>query len=409
MKNRSILFTINLIFIISFTLVSLSLFTLYNISQKKSKHILQKRAYDISKLFVHECRHNGFSNELIKEIETLGFKVQMKPEVIDTLLSDKNLKKLKTFKKKREKFEHYELNERLLIYINTPLTRAIIEDTTELYTPKIVTMSVYVFIVFVFGFLYLIIIQKLKPIKELKDKIKNLGEEEFDIEPNTTSTDEISQLSHEFYKSAQKLKQLKEARNIFIRNIMHELKTPITKGKFLLELPKNELNDEKMEKVFNRLESLINEFATIEELIGTKKLLNKKEYLFDELLENSIDILMCEDDEVVREYESFKVLVDFNLFSIALKNLLDNGIKYSLDKKVIIQKEKEKLYFINISKPLNYPLENYFEPFFKGDENDSFGLGLYILKHILDAHGFDFGYEYKDNKNYFYIDFGKKL
>ena len=409
MKNRSILFTINLIFIISFTLVNLSLFTLYNISVKKSKHILQKRAYDISKLFVHECRHNGFSNELIKEIETLGFKVQTEPEIIDKLLNDKNLKKLKTYKKKRDKFEHYELNERLLIYINTPLTRAIIEDTTELYTAKTITISVYIFIIFVFGFLYLIIIQKLKPIKELKDKIKNLADEEFDIKPNTKSRDEISQLSNEFYKSAQKLKQLKEARNIFIRNIMHELKTPITKGKFLLELPKNKLNDEKMEKVFNRLESLINEFATIEELISTKKILNKKEYLFDELLENSIDILMCEDNEVIREYESFKVLADFNLFSIALKNLLDNGIKYSLDKKVIIQKEKEKLYFINISKPLNYPLENYFEPFFKGEENDSFGLGLYILKHILDAHGFDFGYENKDNKNYFYIDFGKTI
>jgi two-component system OmpR family sensor kinase len=389
--------------------MSLSFFVLYDISQKKSKHILQKRAYDISKLFVHECRYNGLSNELIQEIETLGFKVQIDKDVIDNVLKNQNLKKLKMYKKKREMFEHFELDERLLIYINTPLMRAILEDTTELHKYKTLTIIVYLFIVFVFIFLYLTIMQKLKPLKELKDKVKNLGDEEFDIEPNTTSADEISQLSHEFYKSAQKLKQLKEARNVFIRNIMHELKTPITKGKFLLELPKNKENEEKMQKVFYRLESLINEFATIEELIGTKKIVIKKEYLFDELLENAIDILMCDEDEVTREYESFKVPVDFHLFTIALKNLLDNGIKHSLDKKVMVQKEGTKIFFINSSQPLAYSLENYFEPFFKGEGEESFGLGLYILKHILDAHGFLFGYEYKDGKSYFFIDFGSVL
>ncbi len=81
-------------------------------------------------------------------------------------------------------------------------------------------------------------------------------------------------------KSAQKLKNIKESRNIFIRNIMHELKTPITKGKFLLQLEKSDENIEKLKMVFNRLESLINEFATIEELISQNRVLEKKELFF---------------------------------------------------------------------------------------------------------------------------------
>ena len=36
--------------------------------------------------------------------------------------------------------------------------------------------------------------------------------------------------------------------NVFIRNIMHELKTPITKGKIIVELPNSEENDEKLKK-----------------------------------------------------------------------------------------------------------------------------------------------------------------
>ena len=47
---------------------------------------------------------------------------------------------------------------------------------------------------------------------------------------------------------------------------MHELKTPITKGRFLTQLEQNPENNEKLKSVFNRLESLINEFASIEEL-----------------------------------------------------------------------------------------------------------------------------------------------
>ncbi len=133
----------------------------------------------------------------------------------------------------------------------------------------------YVYIILVFSLLFIAIVlvywvtfRKLKPLKVLKDKVKTLGDENFDFECyNTNAKDEVSLLAVEFKKSALKLKSLKEARNIFIRNIMHELKTPITKGKFLTQLEFNTENNEKLKSVFDRLESLINEFATIEELI----------------------------------------------------------------------------------------------------------------------------------------------
>ena len=83
------------------------------------------------------------------------------------------------------------------------------------------------------------------PLKILKDKVKTLGDENFDFECcNTDRKDEVSQLAMEFKKSVLKLKSLKESRNVFIRNIMHELKTPITKGKFLTQLERNDENNE---------------------------------------------------------------------------------------------------------------------------------------------------------------------
>ncbi len=99
--------------------------------------------------------------------------------------------------------------------------------------------------------LYINTLKKLLPLKELKDKVINFGDEKFDFElSNSSSKDEVTLLANEFKKSAQKLKNIKESRNIFIRNIMHELKTPITKGKFLLQLEKSDENIEKLKYGF---------------------------------------------------------------------------------------------------------------------------------------------------------------
>jgi two-component system OmpR family sensor kinase len=49
--------------------------------------------------------------------------------------------------------------------------------------------------------------------------------------------------------------------------------------------------------VFNRLESLINEFASIEELISSKNI-EKKSYFLEDLLDNAKDILMIDDNYV---------------------------------------------------------------------------------------------------------------
>ncbi len=207
----------------------------------------------------------------------------------------------------------------------------------------------------------------------------------------------------EFKKSALKLKSLKEARNIFIRNIMHELKTPITKGRFLTQLELNEQNNEKLKSVFNRLELLINEFASIEELISSNKNIEKKFYYLDDIIDNAKDILMVDDESVILDYENKKLEINFKLFSIAVKNLIDNAIKYSPSKEVVIKSKDEDIIFENSGKELKYPLENYFEPFFSNEDKqkDSFGLGLYIIHNILKANAYTLVYEYENGINRF--------
>lgn len=96
--------------------------------------------------------------------------------------------------------------------------------------------------------------------------------------------------------------------------------------------------------------------------------------------------------------------MDFELFALALKNLLDNAIKYgSKQPKVIV--DQEKIVIKNQGDRLPLKLEEYNKPFNKPYENsnDGLGLGLYIVNHIVQSHELKIEYNYKNAENIFTI------
>ena len=141
--------------------------------------------------------------------------------------------------------------------------------------------------------------------------------------------------------------------------------------------------------------------------MSSKEKLQKKEYFLEDIVDNSIDLLLCEEDEVKKEFGNIKIEVDFALFSIAVKNLLDNALKFSPDKTVRVVYRDQKIHFINKGEALKYNLHDYFEPFFKAEkavQNGSFGLGLYIVNYIVNAHGFRLNYSRENEENSFIIE-----
>ncbi|QFR49823.1 HAMP domain-containing histidine kinase [Sulfurimonas lithotrophica] len=410
MNKNSIIFSISITFIIALILILVSFFILYFASEKREQYFIQKNNFEATRVFLRAHKHRGFSQELADNLELMNFSVITDATRQKNILENKKTKYFKSPKRVRSRVlvKNMELDNSYYVYIKTPKGEYILKNHYERNIHQNIIILVFFAMFIMMTTLYITTLKKLKPLKTLKDKVQNFGDEEFDISCASDKKDEISLLANEFDRSAKKLKKLKESRNVFIRNIMHELKTPITKGKFLLELEQNEQNNKKMQKVFYRLESLINEFASIEELISAKKTLEKKEYFLDDIIDNAVDILMCDEQNVVKDFENIKINVDFKLFSIAIKNLLDNGIKYSTDKKILIKVQNKNIIFENFGDKLSYEIKRYYEPFFKGDDvksNQSFGLGLYIVKHILDAHNFNFEYKYSEGKNIFLISF----
>ena len=251
---------------------------------------------------------------------------------------------------------------------------------------------------------YVFVIRKLKPLRKLKRQIAKFAAGEIDEVQNVSSgNDEISEVAEAFYDAVCQIKNLNASRKMFLRNIMHELKTPITKGRLAAEMIEKSKNQERLVSVFIKLENLINEFAAVEQVTSSIALNNTKICRIDDVIDEALDIAMVDPGQVtISKLEDVNLNADFKLLAIAAKNMIDNALKYSPNKHVNITITRESIKFINEGERLSKELRHYVEPFTKGESaKKSFGLGLYIVENIIKAHKLTLSYEYKNGLNVF--------
>ena len=236
--------------------------------------------------------------------------------------------------------------------------------------------------------------------------MKKLSMGDFSISTKTKAKDEISEVANEFDNAIKQLRQLRESRNLFLRNIMHELKTPITKGKLITDMYEESERKHILIRVFQRLEYLLSEFSKIEELTSGKIILDKNIYPAYDLIEQAFDILLLEHHQIeIIDNFNLYLNVDFELFSIALKNLVDNAITYNTNGNPKIFIEKNFIQVSNKADKLKKDVEEYYKPFNHEyeDSSDGLGLGLYISNNIIKIHNFKLEYEYIDGYHNFII------
>jgi len=254
---------------------------------------------------------------------------------------------------------------------------------------------------------YIFLYKKIKPLNTLKDNISKFAQGNLDIRTNIKGKDEIADVANEFDYAIGRIKELTQSRNLFLRNIMHEFKTPITKGKLISDTLENSRKKEILQKAFYRLEYLLGEFGKIEELTSGKVKLKRYDFMIEELIAQAMDILLLDEDKIDLDLKEEVINVDFELFSIALKNLIDNSIKYNTNGKPKVIVTNKKLIIKNKASKLNKDISEYLKPFNREYESHAkgLGLGLYITNSIVKIHGFKMDYYYEDEYHYFIIEF----
>jgi two-component system OmpR family sensor kinase len=324
-----------------------------------------------------------------------------------SLITDKGtVIQIERFFKEKGKLKRYAVDTfrlKRIIIINNDRFKLILENKNK---PKFPLKRVLVFstVFLLIVLLYLWIMKSLLPLSTLKSQIQTFSKGDLDIECKSDKEDEIAEVANEFDHAVTMIRELLHSRQLFLRAIMHELKTPIAKGRLVSEMLDDEKNKVRMHSIFERLNLLIDEFAKIEKITSKNFDLTIKPYKMSDLLEASEDMLMIENPKrliTTKIEKDYSKDVDFELFTLVVKNLLDNGIKYSTDKHITVILDDNKLKIINKGEALKEPLENYFKPFHTSKQG--LGLGLYIVKSILDIHHMELYYTHEDGENIFTV------
>ncbi len=251
-------------------------------------------------------------------------------------------------------------------------------------------------------------------IKTMLKKLNNgivhlLNNDEEIIEVDIDDGNELSEIKDNLNKYLQQKEDILKSREELLRNISHELKTPITKGKFLIEKIKTKEDTKTIDsinQVFYDIEELTNKLLEREKLNFAT--LNKSTFRVTTLILESLSKLSIDDESMVNiEIEDdFEIVADFYYMTIAVKNLIDNAIKYSDELPINIVSKNNTLYIENIAKRLSKNLVYYIQPFTREPNQEmGHGLGLNIVNKILQLHLFTMNYNYKNSYNIFYITF----
>ncbi len=262
----------------------------------------------------------------------------------------------------------------------------------------------------------------LRPIRELKKATNEIKEGNLDYELKVKEKDEIGQLCMDFEEMRQRLKdnaeeklQYEKENKELIRNISHDLKTPITAIKGYVEgimdgvASSPERIDKYIRTIYNKandMDKLIDEL-TFYSKIDTNKIpytfakININAYFEDcaeelgmELEAKNIDLGFFDYTE-----EPVTVIADAEQLKRVINNIISNSVKYLDKKKGIINiRLKDDGDFVQIEIEDNgkgiaaRDLPNIFERFYRTDSSRNSskggsGIGLSIVKKIIEDHG----------------------
>lgn len=267
----------------------------------------------------------------------------------------------------------------------------------------------------------------LKPIEDIKKNINKMKKMDKKALLKITSNDEINEMKdtiNSLYKTLLKsiddldLKNkeiigMEKKKVEFLRSASHELKTPLASMKIILENMKYNIGkfkdrDKYLDVAIENVDKLNNMVKDIIYISSKKEINEDKEYI--DLEKNIDEILKMHDVEIkdknikienrINNKEIYSSRKNLN---IILQNLISNAVNYTNESgQILIGSKLNCIYIKNDGVILDdEEIQNSFNLFEKlenkNQEKLGTGLGLYIVKNILEDEGFE--YKFKRQKN----------
>ncbi len=252
----------------------------------------------------------------------------------------------------------------------------------------------------------------ISPLKEMSRAAKSFALGQFDVRVPVIGHDEVAELAVAFNNMAASLERLEETRRTFLANVSHDLRTPMTSiGGFIDGILDGTIPPEKHTEYLTRcsnevkrLSRLVSTLLDITRIQAGERKFSKTSFDICEMAREIIisfeKRIEAKNLDVEFECENDKMLAfaDRDAIYQVLYNICDNAVKFSREGgkyRIRITSKDKKINVSVYNEGQGIPEEDLaivFDRFYKSDKSrgldkSGVGLGLYIAKTIIDAHG----------------------
>ena len=334
-----------------------------------------------------------------------------------------------------------ETNEKCTISV-----RALIRAKGETQNIIIIFLPVAIITIIVIGITISLFYSKMisRPLLKINSKAKKMSELDFSERIQIDSNDEIGELStslnimcdnlqdnisklkeanEKLTQDIEKEREAQEERKQFIATISHELKSPITiiggqlQG-MIYNIGKYKDRDKYLQESYEvtmKMEQLVQELLELSRRDQDNFELDKRDFNLSSVVSDICrsNYYFIEDKKLNLNEdieENIHLVGDEKLIKKAFTNIIRNGIMHSPEgENITVKLDNDKLVVINTGITIEEKeLNNIFDAFYRVDKSRNSntggtGLGLYIVKSILDKHELRYSIESSNNSVIFKV------
>lgn len=256
------------------------------------------------------------------------------------------------------------------------------------------------------GFIFLILIMSfltirwmMSPIKVLMTGVNKISKGDLKYRIKTRQGGEFQILGDAFNHMADVLEKMVAAKEQLLRDVSHELRSPLTRVGVAVDLMNDESMKASIKEDLKKMEELVAEILESYRLREGASSLKKSSTDLGELVTHVVEDY--KDTPPGIRFEGLvdaSVVIDPMQIERVLRNLIENAIKYTKphSSAIVVSLSKVKNdFFLKVKDDgvgiAEKDLVHIFEPFYRSDAARSpgksgFGLGLAIAKTIVEAH-----------------------
>lgn len=248
---------------------------------------------------------------------------------------------------------------------------------------------------------YWLIRRILRPVRLLDKGVKAVSSGDLKHQVPVNKSDELGQLSRAFNDMTERLKTMLSAKEQLLRDVSHELRSPLTRMKVALEFVETGQTKQILQSDIEEIEALISQILNAARYHHDHSRLNLQQTDLYKLIQDVADTYKDQDPGVVMQATGTIPVcrLDPERIKIVLKNLLDNAVKYSRKDSnpvdIWIKASKNWVEVTITDSGIGIDPEaliHIWEPFYRADKSRTrdtggYGLGLSLCKTIVEAHG----------------------